>query len=155
VSNVARFSGLSILDCLFANNGFLHILFVFLLCFSSFCVPYVDSFFRLSILVWPFGIRLFMLHCCLVFFLLVLLPMLPVSLDCPLLIAPSIYSNNYLFICFIGVAMSVLIVIFWTFSLVRSSVNLLLPLFIGTLLYFMLHCCFVYVEFCIVLSNNI
>jgi hypothetical protein len=61
----------------------------------------------------------------------VLLPMLPVSLDCPFLIAPSIYSNNYLFICFIGVAMSVLIVISWTFPLVRSSIILLLPLFIS------------------------
>ena len=109
----------------------------------------VDFLFFIFLLVWCFSC-LFWLSS-----VRVLLPMLPVSLDCPFLIAPSIYSNNYLFICFIGVAMSVLIVISWTFPLVRSSIILLLPLFIGTLLYFMLHCCFVYVDFYIVLSNRI
>ena len=54
------------------------------------CVPYIASFSRLYIIDCPFGVlqRLFIL--CLVY------PMLPVSLDCPLLIAPSVFSNVYL-----------------------------------------------------------
>ena len=54
------------------------------------CIPYVASFSGLSIFDCPFGIlwRLFVL--CLVY------PMLPVSLDCPFLIAPSVFSNVYL-----------------------------------------------------------
>ena len=63
---------------------------VFLLCLSSSCVPYVASFSGLYIFDCPFGIlyRLFVL--CLVY------PMLPVSLDCTFLIAPSVFSNVYL-----------------------------------------------------------
>jgi hypothetical protein len=37
--------------CLFAHSGVQHILIVFLLCLSSSYVPYVASFFGLSILV--------------------------------------------------------------------------------------------------------
>jgi hypothetical protein len=53
-------------------------------------VPYVVKFSRLSIFDCPFGIlwRLFVL--CLVY------PMLPVSLDCPFLIAPLVFSDVYL-----------------------------------------------------------
>ena len=54
------------------------------------CVPYVASFSGLSICDCPFGIlwRLFVL--CLVY------PILPVSLDCPFLITPLVFSNVYL-----------------------------------------------------------
>jgi hypothetical protein len=52
---------------------------VFLFCFSSSCVPRVASF---SVL-------------CFVFLRLVY-PMLPVSLDYPFFIAPSMFSNVYL-----------------------------------------------------------
>ena len=48
---------------------------VFLLCFSSSCVPYVASF---SV------------------FLLLVYPMLPVSLDCTIVIVPLVFSNAYL-----------------------------------------------------------
>ena len=51
------------------------------LCFSSSCVPYVASF---SVL-------------CFVFRRLVY-PMLPVSLDCPILIAPLIFSDFYIYL---------------------------------------------------------
>jgi hypothetical protein len=40
--------------CLFSYSGVQHILF--LLCFSSSCVPYVAGFSRLSIFDCPFGI---------------------------------------------------------------------------------------------------
>jgi hypothetical protein len=54
------------------------------------CVPYFASFSGLSICDCPFGIlwRLFVL--CLVY------PMLPVSLDCPFLIAPLVFFDVYL-----------------------------------------------------------
>ena len=34
-----------------------------------------------------------------VFVLCLVCPMLPVSVDCPFLIAPSVFSNVYLFVC--------------------------------------------------------
>ena len=54
------------------------------------CVLYVASFSGLFIVDCPFGVlyRLFVL--CLVYY------MSPVSLDCSLLIAPSVFSNVYL-----------------------------------------------------------
>jgi hypothetical protein len=59
------------------------------------CVPYVASFSGLYIYDCPFGIlwRVFVL--CLVY------PMLPVSLDCPFMIAPLVFSDVYLscFLC--------------------------------------------------------
>jgi hypothetical protein len=69
------------------------------------CVPYVASFSGLPIFDCPFGIlwRLFIL-CTLCsqflwiahFWLPLRYPMLPVSLDCPFLTAPSVFSNVYL-----------------------------------------------------------
>jgi hypothetical protein len=48
-------------------------------------------------------LELFSSLCCVfvlfVFVLCLVCPMLPVSLDCPFLIAPSIFSNVYLFVC--------------------------------------------------------
>ena len=59
------------------------------------CVPYVASFSGLYICDCPFGIlwRVFVL--CLVY------PMLPVSLDCPFMIAPLVFSDVYVscFLC--------------------------------------------------------
>ena len=49
---------------------------VFLLCFSLSCVPYDASFFS-----------------CFVFLCLVYPPMMPVSLDCPFFIVPSVFYN--------------------------------------------------------------
>ena len=54
------------------------------------CAPYVASFSGLSIFDFPFGILQHLFVLCLVY------PMLPVSLDCPFLIAPSVFSNMYL-----------------------------------------------------------
>jgi hypothetical protein len=53
-------------------------------------VPYVASFSGLSIFDCPFGIlwRLFVLY--------LVYPMLPVPLDCPFMIVPSVFSNVYL-----------------------------------------------------------
>ena len=49
------------------------------------------------------GARLFSFLCCIVFFaalfvfvLCLVYPMLPVALDCPLFVAPSVFSNVYL-----------------------------------------------------------
>jgi hypothetical protein len=60
------------------------------------CVSNVASIAGLSILDCPFGFlyRLFVLF---TFVLGLVYPMLPVSLDCPSLIAPSVFSNVYLF----------------------------------------------------------
>jgi hypothetical protein len=110
VPYVASFSGLYIFDCPF---GILWRLFVLCLvclmlpvsldcicwlplwysltCFCPVsCVPYVASFSGLYICDYPFGIlwRLFVL--CLVY------PMLPVSLDCIIVIAPLVFSDVYL-----------------------------------------------------------
>ena len=54
------------------------------------CVLYVTSFSRLFILDFPFGVLLRLFVLCLVYY------MSPVSLDCSLLIAPSVFSNVYL-----------------------------------------------------------
>ena len=54
------------------------------------CAPYVASFSGLSIFDCTFGILQHLFVLCLVY------PMLPVSLDCPFLIAPSVFSNMYL-----------------------------------------------------------
>ena len=54
------------------------------------CVPYVASFFKLSIFDCPFGILSHLFVLCLVY------PMVTVSLDCPFVIAPSVFSSIYL-----------------------------------------------------------
>ena len=54
------------------------------------CVPGVTSVSGLSILDCPFGF--FLTY---IFVPCLLYPVLPVSLDCPFLIAPSIFSNVY------------------------------------------------------------
>jgi hypothetical protein len=54
------------------------------------CVPYVASFSGLYIFDCPFGVLKHLFILCLVY------PILPVSLDCTLLIAPSVFSNVYL-----------------------------------------------------------
>jgi hypothetical protein len=54
------------------------------------CVPYVAIFSGLSIMDCPLRYSLtFIFVLCLVY------PMLPVSLDCPHLITPSVFSNVY------------------------------------------------------------
>ena len=52
------------------------------------CVPYVASFSGLSFFDCPFPYSLT--------FIYLVYPMLPVSLDCPFLIALSVFSNVYL-----------------------------------------------------------
>ena len=54
------------------------------------CVRYVANFSGLSIFDCPFGVLQCLFVLCLVY------AMLPVSLDCPILIAPSVFSNVYL-----------------------------------------------------------
>jgi hypothetical protein len=54
------------------------------------CVPYFDSFCGLSNCDCPFGIVWHLCFLCLVY------PMLPVSLDCPFVIAPLVFSDVYL-----------------------------------------------------------
>lgn len=55
---------------------------VFLFCFAWACVPFIASFFRLSTCVCPFGILYFLFT---------------VSLNCPFVLAPSVFSNlNFL-----------------------------------------------------------
>ena len=54
------------------------------------CVPYVASFFKLSIFDCPFGILSHLFVLCLVY------PMVTVSLDCPFVIVPSVFSSIYL-----------------------------------------------------------
>ena len=94
--------------CFLAHSGVQHILCLFSLCFTSFCVPYVASFAGLSIFDCPFGIlwRLFVLY--------LVYPMLPVPLDCPFMIAPSVFSNVYLSCIFCTLCCQFLwIVHFW------------------------------------------
>jgi hypothetical protein len=55
------------------------------------CVPYVASFSGLSIFDCPFGILWCLFVLCLVY------PMLPVSLDCPFMIAPLVVCDVYFF----------------------------------------------------------
>ena len=73
--------------CLFAYSGVQHIVSN---CYCSSCAPYVASFSGLSFFDCPFGIlqHLFVLY--------LVYPMLPVSLDCPFLIVPSVFSNVFL-----------------------------------------------------------
>ena len=71
---------------------------VYLFCLPSSWVLCIQccQYRGLSILDCPFGFlyRLFVLF---TFVLGLVYPMLPVSLDCPSLIAPSVFSNVYLF----------------------------------------------------------
>ena len=78
--------------CLFTNSGVQHILFCAFVFFTSSCVLYVASF---------SGLFFFVLCtlCCQflwIVFLRLVYSMLPVSLDCPFLIATSVFSNVYL-----------------------------------------------------------
>ena len=108
--NVSCVFGLSILDCsfgflsrLYASCVLFPMLPVSLDCpflivpsvFSNFyfhpvyCMPNVSCVFGLSILDCSFGFLSRLYASC------VLFPMLPVSLDCPFLIVPSVFSNFY------------------------------------------------------------
>jgi hypothetical protein len=74
--------------CLFAYSGIQHILW---------CVFHLFVFFLCTLCCQFLWIVLFLLHLqySLTFIYLVY-PMLPVSLDCPVFIAPSVFSNIYL-----------------------------------------------------------
>ena len=72
---------------------------VFLFCFAWACAPFIATFFRLSICVCPFGILYFLFT---------------VSLNCPFVLAPSVFSNLNFLIRLVkrGRAVSL-----WTFKL--------------------------------------
>jgi hypothetical protein len=76
--------------CLFVHSGVQHKWYCVFALFSSSCVPYVASF----------SVFFFVLCtiCCqfLCVFLRLVYHMLPVSLDCPFVIAPSVFCNIYL-----------------------------------------------------------
>ena len=92
VINVASVSGLSILDCPFS---FLCCVCCFVCLCPVSCVINVASVSGLSILDCPFSFLCCV--CCFVLFVLCLVyPMLPVSLDCPFLIALSVFYVMFL-----------------------------------------------------------
>jgi len=69
-------------------------LFVCLLFFGSFFVVFS---FAVSVLFFAFFLVLFLFICLILFFPCLVCPMLPVSLDCPLLVAPSVFSSVYIY----------------------------------------------------------
>jgi hypothetical protein len=73
---------------LLTHSGVQHILYCVFVFSLSACVPYVASFSGLSFFDCPFRYSLT--------FIYRVYPMLPVSMDCPFCIAPSVFSNIYL-----------------------------------------------------------
>ena len=86
---------------------FLVFSWVVLLCVFTFCVPCCDvrydflmfTYTGVQHIMWcVFDLFVFVLCtlCCQFLWIVLVYPMLPVSLDCPFVIAPSVFSNLYL-----------------------------------------------------------
>jgi len=91
VPYIATFSGL-FLFCL-ASSFVASFSGLFLFCLSSSCVPYVASFSGLFLFCLSSSMLQVSQDCFCFVCLRLVYPVLPVSLDCPFLIAPSVFSN--------------------------------------------------------------